>query len=317
LRLRSEADVAILVPEYDGDIVNLDGYNLFSVLNDKSNGRHSVTLLRAANHNYFNRIIQRNDATMMRSEEELKNQLTREAQEEFLKNFAVDFLTASLHGSKENRIYDMTLSQPNKLYGQNVKILYRDSLSKPLIEIKKQDTILTKGATSEYVEDSWFYKLDQVLIDTITIGDGPYQIRPLLRVSWKNPEDQVSFIPLIRDFSKNQALMIELVVDSADEANLETPYQRFTVRLTDVLGSTSDMILPDQLNALTRIPGELQSTQIFEETSSYWSKNTPIGSLVLPLKDFKNIDLTQITSIDLIFDQTEKGSVYIHKIMLQ
>jgi hypothetical protein len=274
-------------------------------------------LLRAANHNYFNRNIQRNDATMMRSEEELKNQLTREAQEEFLKNFAVDFLTASLHGSKENRIYDMTLSQPNKLYGQNVKILYRDSLSKPLIEIKKQDTILTKGATSEYVEDSWFYKLDQVLIDTITIGDGPYQIRPLLRVSWKNPEDQVSFIPLIRDFSKNQALMIELVVDSADEANLETQYQRFTVRLTDVLGSTSDMILPDQLNALTRIPGELQSTQIFEETSSYWSKNTPIGSLVLPLKDFKNIDLTQITSIDLIFDQTEKGSVYIHKIMLQ
>jgi dienelactone hydrolase len=317
-RIWSDADVAILVPEYDGDVVGLDGYNLFSVLNNHSIGHHSVTLLKGANHNYFNRNIERNDARMWHSEADLADQLTRSEQEAFLEHFAVDFFQDSLMGRAPRRIYDLRAPQPDKLYGYGVKVLNSAAGAVPLVDLGNLGAnVSTEGAEIGVVVDSWFYQHDEVLVDTITGGHEDYTKRPLLHVKWNRLGDKAAFKPTLQDFSQHQALVISLVPDSASELHQGLTHQGFTVRLTDQRGNVSSLNLPEGLNALAMTPGFIDETPLADTTLYFWSRSTPLSAVWVPLASFEAIDLTKIATVELVFDQVEQGEIYVHKMELQ
>lgn len=311
-----ECDAAIIVPEYDGDIISLDGFSIYRALSAEGKGNYSATFLMKANHNFFNRNISLNDAEMLRNERDLSLQLTREEQENFIMNFAVDFFNASLLGNSDNFI-NSNMPQPNKMYGFDVKTLYKSNQSVDLIDVSTANNFKAIDAKVEATVDSWFYKYDKVLIDTVTSGDESYMTRPLINIKWENTNSSVIIAPKVQDFSKHNTLTLNMVIDSADELNKKNASQQFTVELKDIKGNISRIVLPENLNALGYTPGKIDSTELEDLVIRYWSALSPISCINLPLDKFQNIDLEHIESISLVFDKTNSGSVYIDSIYLQ
>ncbi|NLL06881.1 MAG: alpha/beta hydrolase [Clostridiaceae bacterium] len=309
-----DIDMAIIVSEYDGD-VQFDGYNMYSMLNAQSKGLHFVTLLMKANHNYFNRNIQLNDSWMSRFEN-VDDQLTREQQESFLASYAVGFFNAVLLGNHDNFI-NANSPQPNKMYGFDVKTMYQTSKSLELVDVTTTEDFQAEGAVVEATIDSWFFKLDKILIDTITSGIEPYNIRPLINIKWTDRNSRVILSPKVQDFSKHDALTLNMVIDSADELNKRDASQQFTVELKDATGNIARIVLSEDLNALRYTPGKIGHTPLMDQDLTYWSTASPISSINLPLSMFKNLNLEHIESITLIFDKTDSGSIYIDSITLQ
>lgn len=318
-----DADIAILVPEFDGDVSGLDGINMYKALNLHTKNFNSVTVLRKANHNYFNRNIERNDATMLRSEEELLDQLSREEQEEFLKNFAVDFFTSSLLNQESSFLSPLEM-QPNKLYGFDVKTMYRRYPITELIDSKVMNQFHGEGAFIAAKKDSWYFKHDEILIDTVTGGrgdiedlDDPYMIKPLINIIWEDKDSKAVITPNISDFSGFDGLTFNIVIDSASDLNKKDVSQQFTIELKDSTGNTSRVVLPENLNALAYVPGEIGSTDIIEHTIEYWTRTSPVSSINIPLTEFEGVDLKNIDSISLVFDKTSSGAIYVEAMYLQ
>ena len=308
-------DISILVPEYDGDISSLDGFKIYEkIKNRNTDYLTSVTLLEKANHNYFNSNIEINDAKMIRSEEELESQLTRSTQEEFLENFSVDFFNISIFKNTENTMYDLNLEQPNKIYGCDVKIQSVNNKVNKLIDVK---SFKSKNATVESTQDSWFYADDKIELDTITYGNEELKIRPLINIKWKSNKDKVIITPEINDFSNNSSLVFNMVIDYSDKLNEKGMPQCFSIEIKDKLGNISKVVLPKNLVILEYSEGNLDSIEIQGKNYEFWSTTTPIGSLRLPLNKFTDIDLKNVDTISLIFDQTNSGSIFIDSIELQ
>lgn len=311
-------DVSILVPEYDGDVANLDGINIYeTIVSKKRDNLTSLTILEKANHNYFNKNIKTNDAVMLKSEEDLKNQISREEQESFLLNFAVDFLNASLNNEIENTIYDLNKPQPNKMYGKDVKVQSINNKVNKVINTDSLDEFKGMEATIEEAQDSWFYKDDEIIIDTITSGDEDLKIRKLVNIKWNSNNARVEILPSTKDFSNNESLVFNLVIDSASELNNPNESQSFSIEVKDKNGNISKVILPKNLVALEYTEGKIEITPIFDEEIKYWTNKTPISEVRIPLTYFKNIDLKNIDTISLIFDQSNSGSIFIDSIELQ
>ena len=312
------SDVAILVPEFDGDVVNLDGYLMLSALNRNTTGDHALVRLQRANHNFFNRHLTRNDASMQRSEELLKDQLSREDQESFLVHLSTEFFLDTLSVRKHPHLFDFREQHPDQMYGYDISVMRTSPSAVQLMEFRKPDQIAASGGTSTaVVTDAWFYKNDEVLIDTITAGDGPYASRPLLETRWTQKGSTLTLKPTVSDFSGHDALAITLVPDSAFEPQQTLTHQCFSIQLSDKLGNTSTLTLPEKLNALSMTPGTIEQTEVFDLILKYWSLRTPLDTLWVPLNQFKGIDLTQLETVKLIFDQTETGALYIESIRLE
>lgn len=311
------ADVAILVPEYDGDVVNLDGYLMLEALDKNTAGHHALVLLRQANHNYFNRNIERNDAQMMASEFPIENQLTREEQEAFLVRMSSEFFFDTLMDKTPRQIFDFKNPQPNQMYGLDVKVMTSTPDKILLLDLENPATTTTSdGASATTVTDAWYFKNDEILIDTITGGDGPYSKRRLLELQWTQPGASFLLKPLTTDFSKHDALALTLVPDSASSLQQGKTHLNFSVKLTDRSGNATSLLLPDNLNALALTPGEIGKTDLGDLVLSYWSVRTPLSTVWIPLDAFKNVDLTQINTVELLFDNSEAGALFIEAVEL-
>lgn len=311
------ADVAILVPEYDGDVVNLDGYLMLEALDKNTAGHHALVLLRRANHNYFNRNIERNDAQMMANEFPIENQLTREEQEAFLVRMSSEFFFDSLMNREPRQIFDFDYAQPNQMYGLDVNVMTSTPDKIQLLDLESPEmTTTSDGASAAAVTDAWYFKNDEVLIDTITGGDGPYSKRRLLEVQWTQAGAKVVLKPLTTDFSNHDALALTLVPDSASSLQQGQTHQSFSVKLTDSAGNATSLSLPDTLNALALTPGEIGKTDLGDLVLSYWSVRTSLSTVWIPLAAFKNVDLAQIDTVELLFDSSEAGALYIESVEL-
>ncbi|NMA68027.1 MAG: alpha/beta hydrolase [Desulfitobacterium sp.] len=317
-----DAEIAILVPEYDGDLVGLDGFNLYRALNGAGQNFHSITLLMKGNHNYFNRNIERNDAIMAVGKDGIKDQLSRGEQEEFLTNFAVDFFNSSLLGKKESFLNPQT-PQPNKMYGFDVKTMYKANSSVSLMDANSLASLQGEGVQMERKIDSWFFKFDEVLIDTITTGGGPdepdhpFLTKPLINIKWEEKGSKVSISPLVTNFKDYNSLTLNLVIDSAADLNPQDKAQQFTIAVQDQAGNSAKIILPENLNALKPTPGELDSTPLLDTEIIFWSRPSPLASINIPLGELSNLNLQEIATIDLLFDQIDTGSIYLESIYLQ
>ena len=315
-----DVSATIIVPQYDGDVTRLDGIALYDYLVDNNSGDYSVTLLMGANHNFFNRNIERDDSTS----HEVENghpPLSREEQEEFLVNYAVDFFDASF--GIEDRFYQISKPQPNKMYGMDVSRRVHLNSAAGLIDAGTADDFSSEMAVVKHVVDSWFFKEDDILIDTVTIGlldENLNQInlnRDLISIEWDSGDSAVKIIPLDSDFSGKSALSIHIVPDSASALNQADEALRFTIRLRDENGNTAAVITAANQNVLSCYPGELGKTELTDSTIEYWHPPTPLGTLNVPLTLFEGVNLAEIESMELIFDQTVSGAVFIDGIEVQ
>ena len=315
-----DVSATIIVPQYDGDVTRLDGIALYDYLVNNNNGDYSVTFLMGANHNFFNRNIERDDSTFHEVENG-HSALSRQEQEEFLVNYAVDFLDVSF--GIEDRFYQLSQPQPNKMYGLDISRSVHFNSAISLTDMTAAGNFSSDTAVVKHVVDSWFFKEDHILIDTVTIGlidENLNQInlnRDLISIEWDNMDSIVNIIPLKSDFNGKNALSIHLVLDSASALNRTNEALQFTIILRDTEGNAASVVTAAGQNILSCYPGRLVKTQLTDSILEYWQPATPLGTLNIPLSLFEGVNLTAIKSIELLFDQNDSGSIFIGGIEVQ
>lgn len=146
---------------------------------------------------------------------------------------------------------------------------------------------------------------------------GELKIKPLLNVKWTSENDTVTIKPKTSDFTSNKSLIINLAVDSADELNEKNKSQSFTVQLKDNRQNISNISFPEAMNALKYYDGEIGVTPLDNEEIKYWTTKIPLGEVRIPLKDFQNIDLSNIDEVSFLFNKTLSGGILIESIQLQ
>lgn len=313
----ANSEVTIVVPEYDGDVSSLDGFNFDEMLEQKLDNPHGVTYVLGANHNYFNTNIDLNDATLARGEEELRDQITKEQQQEFLKNYTLDYLNAAIKGEVKDTMYDLSKAGPDTMYGVGVLTRLYDKNVTEIADIAKMDQYKEDGMTKEKVTDSWFYKEDKIPIDTITFGQEGNKVKNLLNFKWNTNKNQVVILPDQKDFSEYKALTLNLIPDSSDPIYKKETGVGFTIELKDGKGKSAKIKIPKTAHAVRITPGKMDVTEMEEMDYHFFTPMTPIGSIRIPLHLFKNIDRKNMKELTLYFDQEKEGSVYIESLYVQ
>jgi hypothetical protein len=90
--------------------------------------------------------------------------------------------------------------------------------------------------------------------------------------------------------------------------NLPDQYQSFSVQLTDSKGATAVVQTRPTEPALVFPTGMVEEDDIFE--GGLFTGRVPMTTIRLPLSDFDGVDLTQISEVALLFDQTPTGSLF-------
>ena len=327
-----DASIAFLVPQYDGDVIQLDGIFMFDYLAGRFKGDHSLTVLMGANHNFFNRNIERDDSSSHQAENG-HPPMTREEQEAFLVNFATAFLDSSL--GQRDSFYLTGQPQPNKMFGHYVNRVLRMNGSLDLIKPDSTAGFTALGASVRHAVDSVFYNSDELLVNTATtsilktILDGTFDKeddtfeylavnRDLIVIEWTNNNSSVKITPSISDFSSSRSLTIHIIPDSASELNKQGEALRFSILLCDSSGNSASISCAPGQMALTPYAGKHEKTVISDDfIIEYWSPTTPMGMLNIPLSSFNGVDLSSIMSVELIFDQSTNGSLFLGGIQLQ
>ena len=310
---REFADIPshILVPELDGDLTDLQGYYLsYAVRDSHQKSITSVTLLEQANHNFFNQTLveqDRNDARWFGPVTE--KQLTAPQQQEFLIHYTLSMLESIF--TNQQTIFNSGKQTPTSLFGKNAPVIFYQPNREPVLDIF--DTAAVKPAdktNTQHLVDSWFFKYDTAhFFDSITLGSEEYQTKDLLQISWEEAAGTVQLLPAVQDFSNRESLFLELALDSAQ---FETdPQVVLSITITDSSGNSSTVVLPQQEPALRFVPGEKETIEIADTYYYAYSKKTPITGCWVPLEYWKNIQLSEISSVTLTFEseQNKAGAV--------
>jgi hypothetical protein len=109
-----------------------------------------------------------------------------------------------------------------------------------------------------------------------------------------------------RDLSDYAALHLRAVVDPIDPLNETGQPQALSVRLTDGAGKTAVVALKDE-PALAFPIGKKGFDDHFKLDT--WDNHVVLSSIRVPLSEFSGVDLSNVQSVALVFDQTGRGSI--------
>ncbi len=103
-------------------------------------------------------------------------------------------------------------------------------------------------------------------------------------------------------------LHLRAVVDPIDPLNQPDQPQTFSVRLTDGAGKTAVVALKDE-PALAFPSGK----KGFDDSLKLdtWDNHVILNSIRVPLSEFSGVDLSDIRSVALVFNQTDHGSIFV------
>ena len=293
----------ILVPEYDGDVTDWQGYHLYYLIrNSNLPSPVTLTLLEGANHNYFNANLTKNDAEFLHFPAD--NQLTREEQEQFLIDYTLDMISGTC------ALSDLSNQTPRIAFGQRVTTATHSGRTQALISVSDLSGFTESSAALTQRTDSWAYQLDTAhYFDSITYGlaGDPLQTKDLIQIVWQNTQEYASFSPNVPDWREYETLVLQIAQAPAEEQNIPGIYQSFSIRLTDSGGNTVTLSLPSEEGALRYISGEKAEYTVTTPPYLTWSRQTPLMDIRIPLAFFGGLDLSNITEVSLVFDQLDAG----------
>ena len=107
------------------------------------------------------------------------------------------------------------------------------------------------------------------------------------------------------DLSAYTALQLRAVLDPLSDLNAQGEPQSFTVALVDAAGNQAQVVVPP----LPYPIGERQPNDFFDGGS--FSGQVHMHQVRLPLAEFADVDLTQISEIALMFDQSDTGALFL------
>lgn len=310
----ADIPTGFIIPEYDGDAASLDGLTIYDEILTYDKERKSpmsAVVLKGGKHNFFNTLLEE-DTTFLEQQIVIVNKLKEEQQRDFMTNYTLDFLDSIIKGN--NIIFNEKNPAPNSMYGYDVitKLSTEKTGSKDLIDVKNVESIKGDKLSVEATIEDWRPGNDKI---------GPFRdprsapdYIDLLSLTWKEKGASALIdVKENKDFSKYEALSIQLTQDPINEANKKDINQAFTLVLKDAKGKEQKIVIGKETTVLEYINGEIVDLGDYK----YYGNYTPIGELRIPMEYFEGIDLTNIKSLELLFDQTDSGNIVIEEIKLE
>lgn len=293
--------VAILLPEFDGDVDNF-GQLVFDEVKEQAQNDSVLSLvyLRGANHNYFNRAMTPDDGRFQ------VNRLTRAQQEDFLMRYSAAFL-AYVRGERAAwGIFDPSVPQPRTMFGMQVIASTYVSGKQSAIAMPTAESVnalnTVGGAKANFHVQT--FGADGGLFNHPGVLSRHNQQLPLYQITWQG-QGGVTFPTSVSNFSGRTALSLYLSSDPTNEANVTGQNQAITLTLIDHTGASSEVAVPMGTPALTWHHGELVEGFF----GDFWNGFTPLGELRIPLSLFEGLDLTNVVSIRINLGNTPSGSI--------
>lgn len=315
-----DVPIGIVLPELDGDVVDLGGQDAYETLRFDDNRKSwaNIVYLYGANHNFFNEELLKDDAKSARNRSAFDIRLSDIEQREFFANYSLDFMN-KVYGKKVSKGFNIGENAPNEMYG--FKVL--TSLHKPdsrVIVLPKKDTnssnslggnIVTSNIQIKNVFESSFFKEDTT---GPFILPGTKKQLDLLNISWESKDASfgITIPDEFKDSTEYDTLSLYLAVDPSNSLNKNGENQAMSVELVDKKGKISKVVLDSNTPALRYHSGEILSN----EYTTWWSTFTPLSSVRIQLDSFQNVDLKNIEKMNLLFDQTSSGSIMLAEVSL-
>lgn len=314
--VRNDINTMIVVPELDGDVVDLAGISIYEELVEDNNRNNpaDLVIVEGANHNYFNSDIKVNDTELLGNQEKLDRQLDKESQQTFIKNLSVDFLNSVFGKVQEDSFFNRDEVEVKSMYGIPVKTKSFSTgeeivMNKDNFDIAKSDN---ENLIVKVMNESEFYKDDETKGFKLPVPNN--NIKKILSVEWKSKGNTLNIDLNNKDLSKYKTINLNLALDPSNELNKTKSTQGLTIMLKDKSGNKSSVLVDDKNMPLSYVDGKLDFTEIFDDKHYYWDSYTPMSMIRIPLSLFDNVDLKNIDAVEIIFDQSDSGAIMIEDI---
>jgi hypothetical protein len=294
---------AVVLAACDGDRSDLPGQTYFErarVDPDRPNAFASL-LLAGANHNFFNRELAAqgiDDGFFSRNPDCAGERLTPDAQQAFLAALTADFVESAFEGGDTPPFLDMGLEAPQTVYDFPVQTSLAPAARerRQIFQPPDETTTAFAGLAEGPLEIS-LCPPGQPCGDGMLQPGSPGQIR----LAWSDG-GAIYRLPVPEDGGGFSALRLRAAVDPTHPLNSAAAPLAFRVRLTDAANNQATVDLPAPLPFPPQgaYPGD-----------GYRFSPVLPRDIRLPLDAFAGVDPSSLTVVELLFDASASGAIFL------
>lgn len=315
----SAVPVGNVLSACDADVINQEGQRYYEGVRQSGQDVWAISAwLEGANHNHYNSVLGA-DGFSLGDRPDCDAKLSAADQQEWLGKYAADFFSYVFYGDEDAAARigaDVAAPAPTTLYDLPARVAYlppkqdRGLVFAPASDAEVQ-AVKSNGAAAIFCPDGYYtaqLKPERAACqrNTVIIPGDP----ALALLSWDDAGDALAFeVPkAARDASEFSALTMRAAVNPLSPLNTEGVPVTFTVRVKDAAGKSADVRLDDAEPALQFPSGLKKADEIIPD--GYFTGRVPLTDIRIPLSELRGVNLAKVASIELVFDQSEKGSIY-------
>ena len=317
----------------------LTTYNLgeSTILQDQfpedSRFREMPVRLEGANHNHFNSVLEaeRVEYPADRPDCTAETSLTAVDQQAFLSQYTIDFLQ-TIYGqpdqtkaARQRLGMEASTPPPTTYNAVAVRLNFLPATADKLAIIQPQSeaetsqnllggTVSLTGLTAQFCPDGYYVPAmvpDSEACKRVNFNQPGFPQQFV--INWDSPDAEWRRMAIPEseaDLTGATAVALRAALDPLSDLNGENEPQSLTLELVDGDGNMAQATTP----SLDFPIGQRQPNEYFEGDS--FSGHVYMNSVRIPLTEFGGIDLTNITEIALLFDQTSSGTLFIADLSL-
>jgi len=318
---------ALILPACDWDVGQLAGQLLYESARFDPDRQQLFTsvFLEHGNHNNFNTALVPDPIIEDRPDCAEGSVLAPEVQQEFMAQYAADFLraiyaTPDVAGPARQRLgLESTMPVPSELFDRPVQITTLQPADNRLTVMKPQEEaelsrnllggqVTLDGITAVFCPKGYYVPANEP-------GSEPCQrvnfnqpgYPQLIKLSWDASDAawRTMLPDSAADLSGYAALQLRAALDPLSEHNAEGESFSFSIELADGDGRRAEVSGLE----LAFPPGARQPNDHFE--GDLFTGHVVMRHVQIPLEAFEDIDLVNISEIALLFDQAPTGALFI------
>jgi len=323
--------LALILPACDNDVINQEGQLFYEInrLDPDNSSWASSVWLENANHNFFNSTLA-DEAVTRPGRSDCEPILQAETQRDFLSAYTKDFL-AQIFNQDQDALarlgMDLQAQALSELYGLPARLAslapaydrLRLLLPGSAAELETNlagGSVTADGVTTFYCEEGYY-------TPSVKPGSEPCKrvnlVIPgnpaMLVASWSQSGAALRFsLPEGSNLSQFSSISLRAALDPLSPLNKAGAPQVFTIQLVDSQGNSASVHTRADEPALQFPLGVIEENDTFQ--GGWFTGRVPLTSIRIPFNDFVGANFAEVREINILFDQTPSGSLFMSDLEL-
>jgi hypothetical protein len=328
----ADLPMAVILPSCDIDVINLDGQRYYeSARFDRAHTQLVTSVyLVGGNHENFNSVLHTDNILEDRADCAAGTALTPEAQRHFMARYSIEFLKWLYSDSNQRSEAAQVLGLDGGrmplayLFDESVQVntLFppadRLSIVVPESEAELRQNLLggdvkMDGVTTIYCPEGYYtpeMEPGAEACNRVYFNQPGYPQQFLLRWERAGAKWRTVLPASAGDLGGYTSLSLRVALNPLSALNPQGETQAFSMVLSDAKGGHASVIVSDLLDPV----GERKPSEFFKGDA--FNGHVHMKMIILPLSDFRGIDLADINEIALTFDKRDSGELFIADIAL-